>query len=862
MSERQISSNLPTSSIISTTKGCNKRKYFILRMKNIYYASIVILVIIVILLPLAIADWDPYEVIGVKRDASLGEIKKAYRELARKLHPDKSNFSEEDASKRFIELNKAFNILKDPDRRSRYDQHGDIEESRHSRGYYQQPHQNRQTREYWSNVHGYKRTFTFKYSNQQDSYLRKKSISSRQYYTEYLKKSKIKPFFIFFFSDFCPTCNIIEGTWSKIADELAKYNIDSFSINVHHEPRLSQDIGIHSIPHIACLIDGEIKPYYQSEISLANIVKFTRNLLPNNLVQLLISEEEQDRYIALGPQQNKLSAIILHNESNLKLRYLLLAFEFKSYYRFAHVTKKLSDFKTLAKKYNLSTELKSTETNLLVFDEDMNKPVINLSIKSGTFDMLQIRNQLYKWPFLKLPKLSSQQKFDDLCLYTIPKDGLKTNVRLCVILFSTDKPYSLPMRNKLIEFIEMNNLIHDDKVSFAYIDPYKQGDFVSSLLLDSEGTYPFKANHEESIESAIIILERHQQNNRKALHKWITSRWNTKNLNELDRAKLELYDIIMGYKRNHFALKDKIALDLLLDEDGPGLADRVFWRFVDHIFKMIFYITSRESFSTVLILIACALITSLLLYQSPNSPTNLNESSYNPSNGHSNGKLPESNNIHSDCQQKQQYTNNITQTLSKSIGDDFKIIELKAETYNGMIRLLKPGFRSIIVLVDNETKDKLLIEFRKAVWPYRRNKTLLFGYLCLDKNLQWYKCLLQEVLGLDEINVNKKNCIGTVLSLNGFKKYFRVYHAKHHEIDYYDDETDNDGSFLGFNDDDDDDDYDFEKGLHKTDIDKLKSNETVYTVDNLLDRLPIWLDKMFDGLTKRYFLDNWPDEMN
>ena len=61
-----------------------------------------------------------------------------------------------------------------------------------------------------------------------------------------------------------------------------------------------------------------------------------------------------------------------------------------------------------------------------------------------------------------------------------------------------------------------------------------------------------------------------------------------------------------------------------------------------------------------------------------------------------------------------------------------------------------------------------------------------------------------ESFHVDDLNVNKKNCIGTVLSMNGFKKCFRVYHAKHHEIDYYDNETDNDGSFLGFNDDDDD----------------------------------------------------------
>lgn len=189
-----------------------------------------------------------------------------------------------------------------------------------------------------------------------------------------------------------------------------------------------------------------------------------------------------------------------------------------------------------------------------------------------------------------------------------------------------------------------------------------------------------------------------------------------------------------------------------------------------------------------------------------------------------------------------------------------KILELKAETYNGMVRLLKPGYRSIILLTDSETKDKLMPNFKRAVWPYRRNKTLLFGYLCLDKNISWYKLILQQVTGIDDLNVNKRNCIGTVLSLNGFRKYLRVYHAKHHEIARYDmmdegaDEDD---------DHDDDEEDDIENCILTTDSpSRSVTYESPCTVDNLLDRLPIWLDRMFDGLTKRYFLECWPEDIN
>jgi DnaJ family protein C protein 16 len=59
----------------------------------------------------------------------------------------------------------------------------------------------------------------------------------------------------------------------------------------------------------------------------------------------------------------------------------------------------------------------------------------------------------------------------------------------------------------------------------------------------------------------------------------------------------------------------------------------------------------------------------------------------------------------------------------------------------------------------------------------------MFAFLLVEKNLEWYKKLLMQTLGEQkELHINPKNCIGTVLSLNGFRKYFCVYHAKHPEV--------------------------------------------------------------------------------
>jgi len=66
---------------------------------------------------------DYYEVLGVARDASEGDLQRAYRKLARKFHPDISEAP--DAEERFKELGTAYEVLKHPDHRKLYDQYGE-----------------------------------------------------------------------------------------------------------------------------------------------------------------------------------------------------------------------------------------------------------------------------------------------------------------------------------------------------------------------------------------------------------------------------------------------------------------------------------------------------------------------------------------------------------------------------------------------------------------------------------------------------------------------------------------------------------------------------------------------------------------
>jgi len=68
---------------------------------------------------------DHYRILGVTRDASDADIKKAYRKEALKWHPDKNPDQKERAERRFKEISQAFKVLSDPDERAHFDRYGD-----------------------------------------------------------------------------------------------------------------------------------------------------------------------------------------------------------------------------------------------------------------------------------------------------------------------------------------------------------------------------------------------------------------------------------------------------------------------------------------------------------------------------------------------------------------------------------------------------------------------------------------------------------------------------------------------------------------------------------------------------------------
>ena len=81
---------------------------------------------------------DPYEVLGVSKKASEAEIKKAFRTLAKKFHPD-THANDPKAVKKFQEISAANEIIGDKEKRAQYDR-GEIDAAGQPKGFSQGPH--------------------------------------------------------------------------------------------------------------------------------------------------------------------------------------------------------------------------------------------------------------------------------------------------------------------------------------------------------------------------------------------------------------------------------------------------------------------------------------------------------------------------------------------------------------------------------------------------------------------------------------------------------------------------------------------------------------------------------------------------
>ena len=163
-------------------------------------ASVIFCSLIVLLGPAALAEKDFYELLGVQRDANSADIRRAFKKVALKMHPDK-NADDPDAHAKFLRINRAYEVLKDTEMRRKYDMHG--EQGLENNG----PQQQYQSWNYYQQDFGL-------YDDDPDIV----TLSASDF--DLLVTGSSDVWFINFYSPGCPPCHRLAPVWRETAREL------------------------------------------------------------------------------------------------------------------------------------------------------------------------------------------------------------------------------------------------------------------------------------------------------------------------------------------------------------------------------------------------------------------------------------------------------------------------------------------------------------------------------------------------------------------------------------------------------------------------------------------------------------------
>ncbi|PNF40918.1 hypothetical protein B7P43_G14976 [Cryptotermes secundus] len=793
---------------------------------------------------------DPYKLLGIQKTATQQQIRKAYKQLAKEWHPDKNN--DPAAENRFVEINQAYELLTDPERKKHFDTFGIVvEESpqlRKKRDYNQYQRFDPLEELFGTQTGGYK----FRFQDRDITLFHKLRVTTRAYEHKLVPKSYEVPYLIMFYSDWCFPCLQIEPIWRRVTEELEPVGFGIATVHAENEPLLARKIGIHSLPCLILLMDGKASVYKETLYSVQKVVDFVRNRFPYKLVQP-ITDDNVNAFLN-GWIDNRVRALIFERQESIRLRYLLMAFYYRERVAFGFVHLNSPNSENIQRKFKVPRDIET----LLLFNENISRSVASLSMADIPVKTMQdvIDNNKY----LMLPRLSSQGMFDALC----PPERAPPRKRLCVVLVSENTPYHDEPRQALREFAQ-EAPYSADRVRFTYIFQERQTEFVSALA-NGEGSPVEPLLH-------IVIIWRRDNNHIK--YEWLPHTWNGAKSHEWNETRDHLELTIQRLLHASGALSCEAVIKELIDEHAQGMMSRIVMKllqtadfFKDNITKDQL-LPLLSILATILFIVAGGYVLSYIVRMEEES---IKKQQYAHGQNITDEEL-----ISNDTGQSDGFTCNNNRTPKAAVPQLRLLHELRAETYNGMVRMLKPGCRTIVVLVDAQSKNKLLPEFHRIVWPYRKNKTLMFGHMTLERGLDWYKCLL--TLSLPEprdLNINPRNCIGTVLSLNGHRRYFCMYHAKHPECikgkaskrmlkmtkRFSNAAVGTNGAFMGFDtsESDDTETSDLEQGSRLLDDATVSDKySNVVFQGNLLDGLPNWLDRLFEGTTHRYYINYWPD---
>uniref|UniRef100_A0A1A9ZXJ7 Thioredoxin domain-containing protein n=1 Tax=Glossina pallidipes TaxID=7398 RepID=A0A1A9ZXJ7_GLOPL len=633
--------------------------------------------------------------------------------------------------------------------------------------------------------------------------------------------------------------------------------IEFATVNVALEQQLLRRTGATDVPSLILVLNGHCFVYRGSSYMPHNIIEFIRKKMPYNLTPKV----QDDTIVGFlsGWIDNRIRGLVVEPRNQTRLRYLIAAYAFQQRVAFGFVNAHSNYCKQILQRYQVHPHLDT----LLLFNEDSERPIASISmsnIPTETLNNIILSNQ-----YLTLPRLSSQDILEGLC----PAEWNRPRKRLCIILVTENsKEHNFARealrniarrseykteREKQIDFINsLSRGSSDDKLLRIVIlwrrDTSRvKYEWINDITLNKRFADNQSLDHvinqtKSQIDSTIQRLLKTSEaltyeafiKLKHAIVVAANSNYISCWFNTIAFAIFE-YNLLASllFRMRTISLFVVLARANLLDEHAQDFINK--W--ISKIFYIFDYIIDNIEEEHILATISL-LGTIVFMFAVGYAMVYLVKAE------------------EESLKAKGKLSSNVSLKQSRYI-PELKLHELRAEKYNGMVRLLKPGCRTIVLITDLKTRPKLIPPFHKAVWPYRRTKTLIFGHMLIEKGFSWYSELLRlSLCESKNLQINPRNCVGTVLALNGHRKYFCMYHAKHPESDRGAKGIESMTRQLIERQDDSETKIFFANGgMDESD----DSEPRILLEENLLEGLSNWLDRLFEGTTHRYYINYWPE---
>jgi len=672
-----------------------------------------VIVILICLAPCSICSLDPYKVLNIPKNADNKQIRSAYKALAKEWHPDKN--SSPDAQEKFIEIQEAYNILNDDDKRNNYDEFGNADASPPPR---------------YSQGRGHFHFHNFNFNS--DSFDFPHPLSQYAWTSQVLPNSKNTPQLIFIYSSTeIQSIISLQNSWRQLKEEFKKYAITLHTVNHAYTPNLVKNIGVYYVPCIV-LVYEESFYKYKGRITAPSVRGFVLSELSSKFVKS-VSNESLPGFLEGSLDLDKPSVLLLSRKSEPSLSYILLAFKHHQYLSFGFASLSSEDGVHIADGYQLKTDRPS----MLIFKESISQAAITLDTNSVSPDYVD--ETLTKNRHMTIPRLTSQEKLNEYC-------PSSKSLHICVIAV-VDK--TLPLYDEVMhnmrEQVSSKRFTDSENsqfIKFVCVDGSKQRAFIASLLSTDEPINTLK----------IVALERKSEFTGNVIKYPVTFFTS----DDFDHRAFKAFVGMIFEESRQYSLQTRVKLAPLWDKNGKPLFQRILKALVESITSLaewLFGFTEQQlMIGTITMLVLVIPLFSSLMPKSNRTDTSSSRNRYDRHRDDSSDSEAEEEDLY--------------QERPKSHDLD----ELDHVRFHSYILRPSSKFISVIILNNRTGGDEGLVEeFCDIISLYTRDPRIRAFQLDLSLYLNWY-CMLK---GTDDVTPDGAH--GTVLAVNAAKLWYSTF---------------------------------------------------------------------------------------